>query len=51
MMLGGLFGGSLINPQNIQDPFTSQQIVLQRNAEFVLRVRAGPDMQHLEVVD
>ncbi|KAJ2105724.1 hypothetical protein IW139_006189, partial [Coemansia sp. RSA 353] len=51
MMLGGLFGGSLINPQNIQDPFTSQQIVLQRNSEFVLRVRAGPDMQHLEVVD
>ncbi|KAJ2848385.1 hypothetical protein IWW36_003324 [Coemansia brasiliensis] len=51
MMLGGLFGGSLIPAQNIQDPFTSQQMILQRNAEYVLRVRVGPDIQHLETID
>ncbi|KAJ1644351.1 hypothetical protein LPJ64_003967 [Coemansia asiatica] len=51
MMLGGLFGGSLIPSQNMYDPLTSQRMILQRNANYVLRVRAGPDMQHLETVD
>ncbi|KAJ2768672.1 hypothetical protein IWQ56_002849 [Coemansia nantahalensis] len=51
MMLGGLFGGGFITPQNIHDPFASQQAVLLRNADHVLRVRVGSDMQHLETVD
>ncbi|KAJ1829943.1 hypothetical protein LPJ70_007038, partial [Coemansia sp. RSA 2708] len=51
MMLGGLFGGSLIPAQNIQDPFASQRMILQRNAEYVLRVRVGSDTQHLETID
>ncbi|KAJ2554291.1 hypothetical protein EV175_002639 [Coemansia sp. RSA 1933] len=51
MMLGGLFGGGLIPSQNMYDPMTSQRIVLERNANYVLRVRAGPDMAHLETID
>ncbi|KAJ1900765.1 hypothetical protein LPJ66_001247 [Kickxella alabastrina] len=50
-MLGGLLGGGLIPSQNLYDPISSQRIVLQRNANYVLRVRAGPDMQHLETID
>ncbi|KAJ2623655.1 hypothetical protein GGI26_002102 [Coemansia sp. RSA 1358] len=50
-MLGGLFGGSLISSQNMYDPAASQRLVLERNANYVLRVRAGPDMAHLETVD
>ncbi|KAJ1898376.1 hypothetical protein LPJ66_002785 [Kickxella alabastrina] len=50
-MLGGLLGGGLIPSQNLYDPISSQRIVLQRNANYVLRARAGPDMQHLETID
>lgn len=37
--------------QNMFDPMTSQRLVLERNANYVLRVRAGPDVSHLENID
>ncbi|KAJ2686387.1 hypothetical protein IWW39_003657 [Coemansia spiralis] len=51
MMLGNLFGASLIPSQNIYDPMTSQRLILQRNANYVLRVRAGPDLANLQTID
>ncbi|KAI8325850.1 hypothetical protein GQ54DRAFT_295200 [Martensiomyces pterosporus] len=51
MMLGNLFGGGLIPTQNIHDPFASQRLILQRNANYVLRVRAGSDMDSLQLID
>ncbi|KAJ2003914.1 hypothetical protein GGI04_002798 [Coemansia thaxteri] len=51
MMLGNLFGAGLVPSQNMYDPMTSQRLILQRNANYVLRVRAGPNNESLQTID
>ncbi|ORX74593.1 hypothetical protein DL89DRAFT_264427, partial [Linderina pennispora] len=53
MMLGSLFGGQMPGQQQqMFDPFTMQrQMIQQRNANYVLRVRAGPNTETMQNID
>ncbi|KAJ1951825.1 hypothetical protein GGI12_006395, partial [Dipsacomyces acuminosporus] len=50
-MLGSLLGAAFTPSQNMYDPFASQRLILQRNANYVLRVRVGTDMDSLQTAD